>query len=215
MNTTFADKLIATLPETRAGVFNPWTERCAKDSAFNGPAQRRMRLAHHLDCNAGYILIGEAIGYQGARYSGIAFTNERLLIEGAIPRVPSTQERLSERPRAFSEPSATIVWEALHRLGIADRTILWNSVQLHPFRGDCIWTNRTPTDAEVELGRPALELLISEFPAAKIIAVGGTAKKALSQMSLIEYSVVRHPANGGAPKFAQGLESIVKGTQHG
>ena len=36
----------------------------------------------------GYLLIGEASGYQGCRISGIPFTSERLIMEGVVPRLP-------------------------------------------------------------------------------------------------------------------------------
>lgn len=206
MRTDFAEQLIATLPHDQAGLFNPWRQRCDHDTESNTVESKVERLARHLDCNAQLILVGEAPGYQGCRYSGIAFTSERLLLEGAIPRLPAPAARLSTRKLPFSEPSATIVWRTLKTLGIADTTILWNTVQLHPYKGTNPWTNRTPGEDELALGVPALQLLRKFYPNARFVAVGKKAASTLDRNGIPFLSTVRHPANGGATLFAQGLK---------
>lgn len=206
-NRDLAVKLIATLPAGLPGLFNPWRDQCPHDMPGNGPQARLERLATHLDCKPRLILAGEAPGYQGCRYSGVAFTSERLLGEGAIPRI-APPGRLSTRPRPFSEPSATIVWKTLYRLGLAEDTILWNALQMHPHRPGVPWSNRTPSDEELLKGAAALHLLIEAFPAARIVAVGRKAESLLQQMGLTPAGAVRHPANGGATAFASGLEAL-------
>lgn len=205
---SLANSLVETLPSGLSGLFNPWKDVCPHDAAGNGPEQKLARLALHLDCAPQFILTGEAPGYQGCRYSGIAFTSERLLGEGAIPRI-GAMSRLSDRRLPFSEPSATIVWKTLYRLGIADRTILWNALQLHPHRPDSLWSNRTPTPAEISLGEPALRMLIDAYPNARIIAVGKKAEGLLRDMGIPIAGSVRHPANGGATEFATGLGNLM------
>lgn len=206
---SLANSLVETLPVGLVGLFNPWRERCSHDAAGNGPTEKLARLALHLDCDPEFILAGEAPGYAGCRYSGIAFTSERLLAEGAIPRIPALSSRLSTRRLPFSEPSATIVWKTLYRLGIAERTILWNAVQLHPYKKDMPWSNRTPTPDEVGLGEAAMRLLIEAFPKAKIVAVGKKSDGLLKLMGIVPVAAVRHPANGGATQFAAGLEELM------
>lgn len=204
-----ARRLVETLPSGSSGLFNPWRDCCPHDAAGNGPAEKLDRLALHLDCDPEFILAGEAPGYAGCRYSGVAFTSERLLGEGAIPRIPVLSGRLSTRRLPFSEPSATIVWKTLYRLGIAERTILWNALQLHPHRPDNLWSNRTPTPAEIRLGEPALRMLIEAYPKARIIAVGKKAEGLLLGMGIPTAGSVRHPANGGATEFAAGLARLM------
>lgn len=206
---TLARRLVETLPSASNGLFNPWADRCTHDAAGNGPVEKLERLALHLDCDAKFILAGEAPGYAGCRYSGIAFTSERLLGEGAIPRIPVLSGRLSTRRLPFSEPSATIVWKTLYRLGIAERTLLWNALQLHPHRQDNVWSNRTPTPAEIRLGEPALRMLIEAYPKARIIAVGKKSEGLLEGMGIPTAGSVRHPANGGATQFAAGLAELM------
>jgi len=206
---SLARNLVATLPFGVTGLFNPWRDYCPHDAAGNGPMEKFARLALHLECDPRFILVGEAPGYQGCRYSGIAFTSERLLGEGCIPRIAPLTNRLSTRPLPFSEPSATIVWKTLYQLGIAEHTILWNALQLHPHHPDNMWSNRTPTPSEISLGEPALRLLIEAFPSAKIIAVGKKSEGLLREMEIPMAGSVRHPANGGAIKFAAGLKELM------
>jgi uracil-DNA glycosylase len=206
---SLAESLVATLPSERSGLFNAWRDNCPHDADGNGPAQKLERLALHLACEPQFILTGEAPGYQGCRYSGIAFTSERLLGEGTIPRIAALNGRLSTRRLPFSEPSATIVWKTLYRLGVAERTILWNAIQLHPYRADNLWSNRTPTPDEIKLGEPALRILVDTFPHAHIVAVGKKAEGLLHEMGIPVAGAVRHPANGGATQFANGLQDLM------
>lgn len=206
---SIAGILVDTLPSGLDGLFNPWKDSCPHDAAGNGPTEKLERLSRHLTCDPKFILVGEAPGYQGCRYSGIAFTSERLLGEGAIPRIAALQGRLSDRHLPFSEPSATIVWKTLYRLGIAERTILWNAMQLHPYRSDNLWSNRTPTPEEIRLGEPAMRLLIEAFPKAQVVAVGKKAEGLLAEMGVKVTGAVRHPANGGATEFANGLQGLM------
>ena len=204
---SLASRLVATLPENPPNLFNPWVTPCEYDhpSAGGGPDGRLERLERHLECDAKVILVGEACGYQGCRYSGIAFTSERLLMEGAIPRIAPPDDRLSVRPKPFSEPSATIVWKTLYKLGLAEGTVLWNALPLHPHRPGEPWSNRTPADGELVLGRDALVLLLEHFRGALVIAVGRKAELALTNIGLPFDAAVRHPANGGATAFAAGV----------
>ena len=212
MNLELATRLVGTLPESTPTLFNPWADSCAHDSAENSPAARLERLAAHLACEARVILVGEAPGYQGCRYSGIPFTSERLLLEGAIPRIAALGYRLSTRRLPFSEPSATIIWKALYRFGIQDHSILWNAIQMHPHRSGAVWTNRTPTDDELAAGRPALTVLKEVFPAAAFLAVGKKAAGLLKIGGIQAAAELRHPANGGATEFARGLERALSST---
>jgi len=211
-----AAQLVATLPVGLPGLFNPWKQWCEVDDRSNtnaGPDARLARLEAHLSCEPRFLLVGEAPGYQGARYSGLAFTSERLLIDGAIPRVARVDGRLTTRsPRggSFTEPSATIIWKALYRLRIQEEVVLWNAVQLHPHRDGEPWTNRTPTPDELALGAPALKALLKAFPHAHLIAIGKKAASLLSDIGATPRGQVRHPANGGASEFAAGLEALVR-----
>lgn len=193
-------------------VFNPWYQRDpGTDLDPRAPAARRERLAAHLHCDAALLLIGEAAGYQGAHVSGMAFTSERLMMEGVIPRI-RIEGRLSTRARPWSEPSATTVWGALVDLGLADRAVLWNCFAWHPHRAGEPQSNRTPTREEYAQGLPTLAALCALYPHAHILAVGKGAAAGLTSLGRSVVSL-RHPSMGGATAFRAGLAAWARGRE--
>jgi len=196
---------VATTPQ----VFNPWTQHDpTTDLSRGAPGHRLDRLAAHLAIKARYLLIGEASGYQGCKVSGIPFTSERLILEGQIPRVRTTDARLTSRPRPWSEPSATTVWGTLHRLGIAEESILWNAFPWHPHRPQLLQSNRTPTMTERWNGLPVLQLLLRLHPKARIFAIGRNAEWSLQQIGHPGVHL-RHPSMGGASQFSMQLDAAL------
>ncbi len=201
----FIEDLAADAP---AGCFNPWSET-SPGEAEAGAAARRARLHAHLACpRVDLILVGEAAGYRGCRYSGIPFTSERLLLAGSVPRLPPLEQRISRRLRPWTEPSATVVWGALHDLGVAATTVLWNAVPWHPEGAGGPHSNRKPTAAERRAGLPWLEVILSLYPKAAVFAVGSTAAHSLQRLDAA-FQRLRHPAHGGATRFRRGLTSAL------
>lgn len=203
-----AEKLINTLPYGIPGLFNPWKDTCEFDEPWNTSVEKLARLEAHLNCDARYILCGEAPGYQGCRHSGLGFISEHQLMSQMIPRVNSAYERLTRHARPLKEPSATIVWKNLYKLGIQDVTLTWNSVQMHPHKPNDPQTNRKPTGLEIEHGKESLLMLRDAYPNAIFIGVGRVAEGLLSNVG-IKAECIRHPANGGATEFASGLSRLV------
>ncbi len=190
-------------------VFNPWSDRNATDDLpGNGPQARCRRLQAHLSIQPARLLIGEASGYQGCRVTGIPFTSERLIGQGAIPRLADERARLSTRRIPWSEPSATIVWSTLQDLGIAESTVLWNAFPWHPHIAGAAHSNRTPSVTECAQGLPVLQALLAAFPGARIFAVGRQAERALAAIGR-EAHGLRHPAMGGASKFRHALKDAI------
>jgi len=192
-------------------VFNPWAQPDPLDLAGSpaaGPTARLHRLRRHFDVDARLVLIGEAAGYQGCHFSGLAFTNERLMLEGKIPRI-TVPGRFTSRPRPWCEPSATVVWGALHGLGIAASTVLWNSFAWHPYKSGDPYSNRAPTRDELEAGRDVLDGVLSSFKRARVVAVGQVAGRSLRALGREPTAVLRHPSMGGANEFRQGLRELV------
>jgi uracil-DNA glycosylase len=214
-NRTLAQRLTDTLPSSRPGLFNPWRDWGDADDRNNplgGPEGRLNRLAAHLDCEPRYIICGQWPGWRGCRYSGIAFTSERQVMDGVAPRIAPTLHRLTRATSCgapLSEPAATIMWNTLHRLGIANEVVLWNALQLHPHRPSLPHTNRTPTWAEIELGAPALEMLLEAFPDAKVISIGLKSEELLREIDMLPNGRLRHPAYGGARQFSEGMRRLI------
>lgn len=193
-----------------AHVFNPWRDRSADDAGPDAVALRRARLLRHLAVDRPRaLLLGEAPGYQGARISGCAFTSERLLLQGAIPRQLREDGPLSTRTPPWSEPSATIVWSTLYELRIAESVVIWNAFPCHPHRPDDPLSNRAPTDADHAAARDLTKAFLELYRGVPVLAIGKTAEGVLASQGIAVAACVRHPANGGATLFREGLREFV------
>lgn len=195
------DALLADLARARIGAtFNQYAATGPDDVA--GAAAIRLanlRTYLHERAAADIVALGEAGGYQGMRWSGIAFTSERDLGRWGDPYLPSCAAR------RWSEPSGTIVHRVLGELDAERRVILWNTVPTHPHRPGVPLSNRRPTVAEIAAGAGFAERLIALVRPVTIVAVGRIAESVLGASA----TYVRHPANGGATAFAEGMRAIL------
>lgn len=189
-------------------VFNPWGEDDERDAYPGGAAMRLARLGQHFECTPRFLLIGEAPGYQGCHFSGVPFTNEKLLLEGKVPRI-KVNLRITQRDLPWSEPSATIIWRTLHELEIASVTVMWNAFAWHPFKNGEPMSNRAPTSSELLRGQPALKAVVEHFSNASVIAVGRVAQSTLKTLGVEVACAVRHPSMGGATAFRDGMAKAV------
>jgi hypothetical protein len=153
--------------------------------------------------DARIVAIGEAAGYRGMRWSGIAFTSERQLNEWGPPYAIATKD--PKRPQGWAEPSATIVHRELNALRAERKVILWNIVPAHPHRPGRLLSNRHPRVAEIKCGCVFAERLIKIIGPEAVIAIGKVAERNLDRVPY-----VRHPANGGAAKFAQDIAALLR-----
>ncbi|HET6527796.1 MAG TPA: uracil-DNA glycosylase [Balneolaceae bacterium] len=210
----------------KGAFFNPWFQRDEEhDISRNAPGLRRKHLKTYLQERIGkakYLFIAEALGYQGGHFTGIAMTSERILLghhksvhgipaDGAFASIRFERTSKPEvSKKGMSEPTATIMWKALYQLDINPyETVLWNALPWHPFNHTAgMLSNRTPTDSELEKGYPALQAFLDLYPEAKIIAVGRKCEQSLNAFG-VSHIPVRHPANGGAPKFRKQMKKIV------
>ncbi len=196
------DELLADLVRARIGAtFNQYAESGPDDCPGAGAvriANLRAYLAERSEADV--VALGEAAGYQGMRWSGIAFTSERDLARWGEPYRPSCAAR------RWSEPSGTIVHRVLDELGAERRVILWNTVPTHPHRPGEPLSNRRPTVSEVEAGAAFARRLIELVQPAAVVAVGRIAESVLGGGA----TYVRHPANGGGAAFAAGMREILR-----
>ena len=171
-----------------------------------GAAEIRLaNLRHYLDerRDADVLAVGEAAGYQGMRWSGIAFTSEFDLLGWGPP-----YRRSSARPRPWKEPSGTIVHGLLADREAERRVILWNTVPTHPHEPGRPLSNRPPTRGEVEAGLLLTRELVQALGRGrKVVAVGRVAAVALGSLA---QQVVRHPANGGATRFRREMAAVLQ-----
>src|SRR5437773_11760803 len=227
MSSNSIDDFLRLLKKSSSGaVFNPWWEVDEQnDIGRNAPAIRRHQLRAYLQKRLGKVklaVIGEAVGYRGGHFSGIPMTSERLLLGRSKkvrlksndffshikPRRTSNPEKC---PDGFSEPTATIVWGALLRLGLKPaQFVLWNAFPWHSFdsrRG--MLSNRMPNKSERAAGLPVLKAFLALFPCDQVVALGKIAAAQLEQLD-VNAHCVRHPASGGAKLFSQQMAAVVK-----
>jgi len=214
------DKFLRLLKASPSGaLFNPWSQIDEEnDIGPHSSAIRRKHLAVYFRERLGkarLAIVGEALGYRGGHFSGIPMTSERMLL-GKQPVIlagikPRRTSKPSICPDGFSEPTATIVWGALLKIGILpDEFVLWNAFPWHsfdPHRG--LLSNRTPNKSEQLSGRPVLKAFLELFACEQIVALGKIAAAQLEQLDVNAYCV-RHPASGGAKLFRQQIAAIVR-----
>ncbi len=167
-----------------------------------GAAIRCANLRAYLDLRSGaqLALIGEAPSAHGARFSGIAFTDERSL----PPAKRTSADGLKKD--GFAEHSATVLRGSLVAAGLDPASvILWNAVPFHPARADDPLRNRPPTDDELALGRRWLVRFLALMQPPLIVGLGESSRRVLPAGT----RVLRHPANGGKPRLQAGLIELV------
>lgn len=202
-------------------VFNPWRDvDDINDVGAEAPEIRAENLRQYLGQRtetAKLLFIGEAPGFRGCKFSGIAMTSERILLgnhnqvqasavfEGGKHR--TSKPILAET--GFSEPTASIAWPLLLALGLApNEFVFWNAFPCHPFRGENRLTNRTPAPQDLELAKHILPAMLALVPDAKVVAVGKVAQRALAGLG-INATAVRHPAMGGANAFREQVSVLM------
>jgi hypothetical protein len=200
------------------GVANPYRDAVPDLDGPAAPRRRRRNLEAYLDRvgTPRLVLVGEAIGFRGGRFSGIAFTSERQLAgpEGPggrrLPWAGAPFQATSRNPDLWLEPSGSIVWDALG--GDPRGALLWNAFPWHPFGARGPLSNRTPERSLVAANLHVLERLLAETVAetggARVLAVGRTAGAALAAVGL-DAPALRHPAHGGAEIFRRQLRAAL------
>lgn len=216
------------------GVFNPWRDydqQC--DSCEDAPLIRRRQLTDYLRRRIGrarYVLVAEAAGYQGCRFTGIALTCERMLLnahkqvkssmvlgyDGTRTSRPDCPFMTSnpQRLQGMNEPTDTYVWGAILDNGLSpDDVILWNIFPFHPHK-NTPFSNRTPNGAELAAGLAYTQQLLSLCrPHVLIGAIGRKSAQMLGEEG-IAAAVMRHPANGGASLFRQQFSQWISKNAH-
>src|SRR5438034_5439929 len=220
------DEFLRLLKKSPSGaVFNPWWEVDEENDIGRGaPAIRRNQLRAYLQKRLGkanVAVIGEAVGYRGGHFSGIPMTSERLLL-GRSKKVclksndffsdinPRRTSKPEKCPDGFSEPTATIVWGTLLRLGLKPaQFVVWNAFPWHSFdsrRG--LLSNRMPNKSERAAGLPVLNAFLELFPCKQVVALGKIAAAQLEELN-VNAHCIRHPASGGAKLFRQQIAMVV------
>lgn len=237
MEERFFQEWLASLTfATHPLVWNPWRDYDERyDRSPEAPRQRLQQLESYLRPRLGkarYMVIAEAMGYQGGHFSGIAMTCERMLLghhpavspeeilpdawfgqgdalRTSNPNSPYIEQR-TQRELGFNEPTDTVVWSAIKENGLhPNDVLLWNIFPFHPHQEGQLLTNRTPTEEELLWGWQYTEMLLSLHGECLIFAVGKKAQQVLQSFGR-EAIGLRHPANGGATAYKEGFKEALK-----
>ncbi len=185
-------------------LFNPYGPPTNEHAAI-----RRANLLRYLGDMAARqprcLFLFEAPGYRGCVLTGIPVTSERIMLAG-IPEwnlFGDGYQPTSGHPQGVAEMTATILWGAL-REHFEAPPLIWNTVPLHPHRPGEPHSNRPPRRPEVEMGLPAIEMIMQAFHIERLFAVGQVACQALSKLGK-SFVPLRHPSQGGKAAFIRGL----------
>ena len=201
---------VFSLPEVVAGPkprFNPYR---GVNPAVDRPGADRIRRANlqrYLESFQAWpeaLVIGEAPGWRGCRFSGVPFTSEAQLT-GGLPFCGASSS-LGSQPHA--EAAATIFWQVMQTYH--PRFLVWNSLPLHLYQPGEPLSNRTPSQVEIRQAKAMLAALISLLQPRQLVAVGRCAAAAVQGLELAAVQV-RHPSHGGAKAFAAGMRAIFDG----
>ncbi|HLE56532.1 MAG TPA: uracil-DNA glycosylase, partial [Rhodothermia bacterium] len=128
-------------------LFNFYLDKSPDLDLADGPEIRRRNLCAYLEAapeRPELLLLAEAPGPRGCRFSGVPFTSEAQLNSGFFP-FEGRQSSAADVP--WTEYSANIVWGLLR--DHFERVLIWNTVPLHPHREGRPLSIRTPSASEV------------------------------------------------------------------
>jgi uracil-DNA glycosylase len=196
----FQEKLFP-LPSYES-LLNPYSYQHPNTDQPNAPKIRQRNLLNylsHFEDKPRYLIIGEAPGPWGCRFSGVPFTSERQLAQGELP--------FNGKPTSIHNPpvaerSATIFWDTLKPYH--QDFLVCNSIPLLPHKPNDPQTLRPPKRTEIREFQFILAFMIEQLQPETILAVGRRAEEALHMLKQPSY-YVRHPSHGGKGEFIKTL----------
>lgn len=191
------------LPSTN-DLFNMYRDRVSNGrDVEDAPVIRRRNLISYLSAypkRPAALLMIEAPGPWGCRFSGVPITSELQLLD---PGFPIKGERTSTGAKPMTEYSANIFWRILRPY--FPRFFIWNTVPFHPHHQGRPDTIRGPRVAEIKRFASMNHAVIEALRPEVIYAVGRKAERLLVQELGLECEYVRHPSQGGATLFKEAM----------
>lgn len=207
----YAEALFAA--PSRDGLFNPYRDAVPGLDAAGAAATRRANLLAALAAlppgPVDVLVVAEAPGPWGTRFSGVPLASEAQLLAGDYGlRGSPTSARFEREGRPHGESSSTIYRAAM--AGREGRFWTWSTVPLHPHRPGAPLTIRAPTTAEARAWHGLLTLHAEALAPRVVVAVGRHAERALAAVG-VDAVYVRHPSQGGATAFRAGIAEVWAG----
>jgi len=190
-------------------LFNPYRDI---DPALDRPDAAEIRRSNLLQYLAAcsrpvdILIVAEAPGPHGCRFSGIPFTSEEEMLSDSLPFVGRPT---SQGDDVKTEYSSRIVWgllaEHFHRI------VIWSTVPLHPHKPGEPMSIRTPTASEIRSWSDLIPAFVEYYRPRRVASVGRVAEKACRTHD-IESTYIRHPSQGGANLFRDGIGRLLAET---
>lgn len=189
-------------------MFNQYRDNEEKLDIQNGHMIRRQNLRNYLSSFTEYplyMMIGEAPGPNGCRFTGVPFTNEIQLTDRKL--IPFQGRITKKGARRAAGQSAMIFWQTL--LSHHPHFIAWDCIMYHPRKMNEPLSIRTPTKHEIKKHAPHLKGIISILGPIEPVSIGRRAEAALNYIN-VNTIYIRHPARGGKTSFEKGVKNLFK-----
>jgi hypothetical protein len=201
----FLERTVFIEPSTPT-LFSQYNQTAPVFDRTDAVAIRRENLRNyhsHFDRRPATLLVGEAPGPNGCRFSGVAFTSEFQLVSKSLPFAGAQS---SNRATPYKEASASTFWSAM--VGFESQAFIWNCVPFHPHEEDKPLSIRAPTTAEVRRYAHILRGVVEVLQPRHVVSIGNHASRALRELG-ISAEHVRHPSHGGVAEFRAGIRRIL------
>ena len=201
---TFWQRLetILTLVPSTDTIFNQYRDYNDQVDVPNAAAIRTENLRRYVvevTMTASILVVGEAAGPWGCRFSGVSFTGEKQLLEPTFPlRGERSSKPIPNRPTKVVPPfisrSAETFWDVM--LPYYHRFMVWDAFPLHSHKLHDILTVRNPIKNEVSQFGEVLRIIKAYMEPTHIVAIGKKAFEVLDELG-VKSIYVRHPSRGG------------------
>lgn len=181
----------------------------------------KLYLQNMMDKKSELLLVGEAPGWRGCRFTGVPFTSENILFEENNPFKNIFEliagygyKKTNENIKCLKERTATIMWTGLKEAELYKfNPLLWNALPFHPYKKGNIDSNRNNlSNKEKNIGIYFFKEIINIFNIQEnsIVAIGDTAKEVIEKVLKNEMESNRcfkHPSRRKLD-FINGLKSL-------
>ncbi len=180
---------------------NQYTVTYVEETPFEGAGIRCRNIAKYYQrrAGAGVLIVSQAPGHLGGRWSGIPLTDTDSIASG---RLGEDYEFSLIR----SEPSSEAVREGLGSHW--GDVFLWSVVPWHP-AGRCLDSNRKPSQIEVSAGIEVLRYVLAHREFRAVAALGEVASGALNRLH-VRHRVLPHPFYAGRDACIEGVRAYVR-----
>jgi uracil-DNA glycosylase len=197
-------------------LFNQYKDIDPRVDLPNANGIRRKNLRSYIESFSNkppILILGEAPGPWGCRFSGVPFTGERQLLDPEFfihgnqsSRFNPMYKKRNKSPPYISNSSHTF-WQTLEPF--KEQFFVWNCIPFHPYKEGDILSIRNPNNMELQKYLKIIKTIISILDPEKIISVGRKPEKSLNHISK-KSEYVRHPARGGAQLFQESITKLFK-----